>query len=161
MTGSFDPCDPAALSLLEEWEPRRRPWSLLLTGRPGISSTAAAETLDTAPLVRIFELMPGLPALELQFADGGRYTVQRDFPSGYLDEVDRLLGSLFRQCPQLTGVRFQQKGAESHTATPDAPYWHPEGKRSAESFVAYKRGEITLSELRARLDLPSGSEQGG
>ncbi len=52
-----------------------------------------------------------------------------------------------------------QRGTESHTATPDAPHRFSEGKAPLETFDASKRAGSTLPVLRARLDPPSGTER--
>ena len=72
----------------------------------------------------------------------GKVSVTRDFPSGYTTQVDRLLGTIFKNNAAVTGIEFL--GLETpHTATPDDPYWSPQGKAYASIKGSAARGEIT------------------
>jgi hypothetical protein len=71
--------------------------------------------------------------------------VTRDFPSDYTTQVDRFLGAIFKNNAAVTGVEFLGMDTP-HTATPDDPYWSPQGKAYASIEKAAARGEITPEE---------------
>ena len=78
----------------------------------------------------------------------GSLSVTRDFPSDYTAQVDRLLGEIFQNNRCVTGIEFL--GLENpHTATPDNPYWSPQGKAYTSIEWAAARGEITPEEAIA------------
>jgi hypothetical protein len=72
----------------------------------------------------------------------GRVSVTRDFPSDYTAQVDQHLAEIFKTNSAVTGIEFL--GLENpHTATPDDPYWSPQGKAHASIGSAVARGEMT------------------
>jgi hypothetical protein len=78
----------------------------------------------------------------------GKVTVTRDLPSDYTTQVDRLLAEIFKNNAAVTGIEFL--GLENpHTATPDDPYWSPQGKAYASIKEAAAQGEITPEEAIA------------
>lgn len=78
----------------------------------------------------------------------GSLSVTRDFPRDYTTQVDRLLGEIFKNNAAVTGIEFL--GMETpHTATPDDPYWSPQGKAYARIDEARARGEISPEEAIA------------
>ena len=101
----------------------------------------------TQALECILELFTEIGGLVVQTA-AGNVNVTRDFPSDYTSQVDRLLGEIFKNNRFVTGIEFL--GMETpHTATPDDPYWSPQGKAYASIERAAARGEITPEEAIA------------
>jgi hypothetical protein len=92
-------------------------------------------------LEQILELFTEVGGLVVHTV-AGKVNVTRDFPSDYTAQVDRLLGAIFKDNAAVTGIEFL--GLENpHTATPDDPYWSPQGKAYASVERAAARGEIT------------------
>jgi hypothetical protein len=117
--------------------PRDRPWQIMLTG-PGL---AVIDTETSQRLEQILELFTEVSGLVVQ-TTAGNASVTRDFPSDYTIQVDRLMGEIFKSNPAVTGIKFL--GSEnSHTATPDDPYWSAHGKAYASIEEAAARGELT------------------
>jgi len=125
-------------------EPTRdRPWQILLTGKDiGQIDAATRQALE-----QILELFTEAGGLVVHTA-AGKVSVTRDFPSDYTTQVDRLLGEIFTNNAAVTGIEFL--GLENpHTATPDDPYWSPQGKAYASIERAAARGDITSQEAIA------------
>jgi hypothetical protein len=117
--------------------PRDRPWQIMLTG-PGLG---AIDVESRRALEQILELFTEVGGLVVQ-TTAGDVSVTRDFPSDYTNQVDRLLGEIFKTNPAVTGIRFL--GAENAlTATPDDPHWSAHGKAYAVIEEAAARGELT------------------
>ena len=117
--------------------PRERPWQIMLTG-PSLEQVDAA---TRQALERILELLTEVGGLVVQ-TTAGDVSVTRDFPSDYTIQVDRLLKEIFENNPAVTGIKFL--GSEnSHTATPDDPYWSAHGKAYASIDEAAARGDLT------------------
>ena len=117
--------------------PRDRPWQIMLTGL----GLAAIDTATRQALEQILELFTEVGGLVVQ-TTAGDVSVTRDFPSDYTNQVDRLLGEIFKTNPAVTGIRFL--GAENaHTATPDDPHWSVHGKAYADIEAAVAQGELT------------------
>jgi hypothetical protein len=116
---------------------RDRPWQIMLTGH-------RLEQIDAGTrqaLEQILELFTEVGGLVVHTV-AGKVNVTRDFPSDYTAQVDRLLGAIFKDNAAVTGIEFL--GLENpHTATPDDPYWSPQGKAYASVERAAARGEIT------------------
>jgi hypothetical protein len=119
-------------------EPTRdRPWQIMLTGH-GLEQMDAG---TRQALEQILELFTEVGGLVVQTA-AGKVNVTRDFPSDYTTQVDRLLGAIFKNNRCVTGIEFL--GMETpHMATPDDPYWSPQGKAYASIERAAARGEIS------------------
>ena len=133
-----DGYDPAAIEVLRGIKPRR-PWQLLLEGH----GLAAADADLAAGLERILELMPSVPALRVETAQG-TLVAMRDFASNYLTEVNAILAGLFSRNSDLAGIQFPgEETGPAHTATPDNPFWSPRGMPSARIMAAMSRGDIT------------------
>jgi hypothetical protein len=114
--------------------PRDRPWQIMLTG-PGLGAIDAATRQE---LEQILELFTEIGGLVVQ-TTAGDVSVTRDFPSDYTIQVDRLLGEIFKNNPAVTAIKFL--GSEnSHTATPEDPYWSAHGKAYASIEEAATRG---------------------
>ncbi|MET4692154.1 hypothetical protein [Sinorhizobium fredii] len=128
---------------------RRPPWQLLMTS---VSNDAPALSAGTnSALTRIFELFPHLGSLTVQ-TTGGDIRVTRDFASGNAAEVDRMLADIFGNDQAVTGIVFSATGTKpEHIATPDNPYWSPDGKTLAATDAALAAGEITPQEAIARI----------
>jgi hypothetical protein len=98
-------------------------------------------------LEQILELFTEVPGLVVHTV-AGSLSVTRDFPSDYTAQVDRYLQEIFKNNAAVTGIEFL--GMEiPHTATPDDPYWSPQGKAYASIEKAAARGEITPEEAIA------------
>ena len=98
-------------------------------------------------LEQILELFTEVVGLVVHTV-AGKVNVTRDFPSDYTAQVDRLLGEIFQNNRCVTGIEFL--GLENpHTATPDNPYWSPQGKAYTSIEWAAARGEITPEEAIA------------
>jgi hypothetical protein len=97
-------------------------------------------------LEQILELFTEVGGLVVQTA-AGKVNVTRDFPSDYTTQVDRFLGAIFKNNAAVTGVEFLGMDTP-HTATPDDPYWSPQGKAYASIEKAAARGEITPEEAK-------------
>jgi hypothetical protein len=96
---------------------------------------------------QILELFTEIPGLVVHTV-AGRVSVTRNFPSDYTTQVDWLLGKIFKNNAAVTGIEFL--GLEHpHTATPDDPYWSPQGKAYASIERAAARGEMTPEEAIA------------
>jgi hypothetical protein len=109
----------------------------MLTG-PGLGAINAATRQE---LEQILELFTEVGGLVVQ-TTAGDVSVTRDFPSDYTIQVDRLLGEIFKNNPAVTGIKFL--GSEnSHTATPEDPYWSARGKAYASIEEARDAGELT------------------
>jgi hypothetical protein len=122
---------------------RDRPWQILLTGK----DIGQIDAGTRRALEQILELFTEVGGLVVQ-TTAGRVSVTRDFPSDYTTQVDRLLGDIFKNNRCVTGIEFL--GLENpHTATPDDPYWSPQGKAYASIERAAARGEITPEEAIA------------
>ncbi len=122
-------------------EPTRdRPWQLLLTGKDiGQIDAATRQALEC--ILELFTEVPGLVVHTV----AGKVSVTRDFPSDHTAQVDRYLQEIFKNNRCVTGIEFL--GMETpHTATPDDPYWSPQGKAYASIAEARARGEITPEE---------------
>jgi hypothetical protein len=92
-------------------------------------------------LEQILELFTEVGGLVVQ-TTAGRVSVTRDFPSDYTAQVDRYLQEIFKNNRCVTGIEFL--GLENpHTATPDDPYWSPQGKAYARIDEARARGDIS------------------
>ncbi|MEX3557657.1 MAG: hypothetical protein VB124_04510 [Burkholderia sp.] len=131
-----------------------RPWQLLMVGE-GIDqlNSEAHEAL-----ARILDLFPAVSHLLVQTIAGG-CRVSRDFPSGYIDEVDQRLAGIFQGNPAVTGITFPKTSTRpGHTATPDDPHWSAEGKASTGILAALTRGEITADEAVAQLKQLAGGD---
>jgi hypothetical protein len=116
---------------------RERPWQILLTGE-GIEQIDAATRQALEDILELFADVGGL----VVHTSAGKVSATRDFPSDYTTQVDRLLGAIFNNNAAVTGIEFL--GMEtSHTATPDDPYWSPQGKAYASIEEAAARGEIS------------------
>jgi hypothetical protein len=123
--------------------PRDRPWQIMLTGH-GLEHIGARTRQALEQILELFTEVPGL----VVHTSAGKVTVTRDFPSDYTAQVDRLLGEIFQNNRCVTGIEFL--GLENpHTATPDNPYWSPQGKAYANIERAAARGEITPEEAVA------------
>lgn len=143
-----------AISVLEGLE-RRRPWSLLATGEAAKALTPSV----TKHIERIFELFPSVPFLTVHTADG-EGIVSRDYPSGYTQQVNALLASIFERNSEIIGITFPAKdGHLEHTATPEDPFWSADYKARAEkvrSCVAAieleraNSSQISLEEMKHR-----------
>jgi hypothetical protein len=122
---------------------RDRPWQILLTGKDiGQIDAATRQALE-----QILELFTEVGGLVVR-TTAGRVSVTRDFQSDYTTQVDRLLGAIFKNNAAVTGIEFL--GLENpHTATPDDPYWSPQGKVYASIERAAARGEITSQDAIA------------
>jgi hypothetical protein len=94
----------------------------------------------------ILELFTEVGGLAVQ-TSAGKVSVTRDFPSDYTTQVDRLLGAIFKNNAAVTGIEFLDMETP-HTATPDDPYWSPQGKAYASIEEAAARGEIRPGHLR-------------
>jgi hypothetical protein len=125
-------------------EPSRdRPWQLLLTGKD-IGQIDAATRQALEQILELFTEVGGLVVHTV----AGSLSVTRDFPRDYTTQVDRLLGEIFKNNAAVTGIEFL--GMETpHTATPDDPYWSPQGKAYARIDEARARGEISPEEAIA------------
>jgi len=122
---------------------RDRPWQILLTGKD-IGQIDEATRLALERILEIFTDVPGL----VVHTTAGTVRVTRDFPSGYTIQVDRYLQEIFKNNRCVTGIEFL--GLENpHTATPDDPYWSPQGKVYASIINAVARGEMTPEEAIA------------
>ena len=109
----------------------------MLTG----SGLGAIDTETRLALEQILEHFTDVDALVVQ-TSAGDVSVTRDFPSDYTIQVDRLLKEIFENNSAVTGIKFL--GSEnSHTATPDDPYWSAHGKAYASIEEAATRGELT------------------
>jgi len=109
----------------------------MLTGKDiGQINAATRQALE-----QILELFTEVGGLVVHTA-AGKVTVTRDFPSDYTTQVDWLLAEIFKNNAAVTGIEFL--GLENpHTATPDDPYWSPQGKAYASIAETRARGEIT------------------
>ena len=117
--------------------PRERPWQIMLTGH-GLEHIDAG---TRQALEQILELFTEVGGLVVQ-TTAGRVSVTRDFPSDYTAQVDRYLQEIFKNNRCVTGIEFL--GLENpHTATPDDPYWSPQGKAYARIDEARARGDIS------------------
>jgi hypothetical protein len=116
---------------------RERPWQLLLTGKDiGQIDGATRQAFE-----QILELFTEVGGLVVHTVAGG-VSVTRDFPSDHTTQVDRYLQEIFKNNRCVTGIEFL--GLETpHTATPDNPYWSPQGKAYASIAEARARGDIT------------------
>jgi len=122
---------------------RERPWQILLTGE-GIAQIDAATRQALEDILELFTEVGGL----VVHTSAGKVSVTRDFPSDYTIQVDRLLGEIFKNNATATGIEFL--GLEnSHTATPDDPYWSASGKAYAGISQAAARGDVTPDEAIA------------
>jgi hypothetical protein len=115
----------------------------MLTGKDiGQINAATRQALE-----QILELFTEVGGLVVHTA-AGKVTVTRDLPSDYTTQVDRLLAEIFKNNAAVTGIEFL--GLENpHTATPDDPYWSPQGKAYASIKEAAAQGEITPEEAIA------------
>jgi hypothetical protein len=122
---------------------RERPWQLLLTGKD-IGQIDAATRQALEQILELFTEVGGLVVHTVV----GKLSVTRDFPGDYTAQVDRLLGDIFKNKRCVTGIEFL--GIETpHTATPDDPYWSPQGNAYASIKEAAARGEISPEEAIA------------
>ena len=123
--------------------PRDRPWQIMLTGH-GLEHIGAGTRQALEQILELFTEVPGL----VVHTSAGKDSVTRDFPGDYTAQVDGLLGAIFKNNAAVTGVEFL--GLENpHTATPDNPYWSPQGKAYASIAEARARSEITPEEAIA------------
>ena len=117
--------------------PRDRPWQIMLTGH-GLEQIDAGTRQALEQILELFTEVGGL----VVHTAAGKVNVTRDFPSDYTAQVDRYLQEIFKNNRCVTGIEFL--GLENpHTATPDDPYWSPQGKAYASVERAAARGEIT------------------
>jgi hypothetical protein len=122
---------------------RERPWQILLTGE-GIAQIDGATRQALEDILDLFTEVGGL----VVHTSAGKVSATRDFPSDYTTQVDRLLGAIFKNNRCVTGIEFL--GMETpHTATPDDPYWSPQGKAYAIIGQAVARGDITTEDAIA------------
>jgi hypothetical protein len=109
----------------------------MLTGR-GLGAIDAA---TRQALEQILELFTEIGGLVVQ-TTAGEVSATRDFPSDYTIQVDRLLNEIFKNNPEVTGIK--SLGSDnSHTATPDNPHWSAHGKAHESIAEAVARGELT------------------
>ncbi len=131
--------DAAAIALLKELRPQRRPWQMLLT-RTGAAPPGPGLYED---LGAILDLFPGTGFLTVHTAEGC-LRATRDFPSNATQEVDDILARLFQANPEVTGVTFPGTATRpAHTATPDDPFWSAQGKTGAAITAALEAGTVT------------------
>jgi hypothetical protein len=122
---------------------RDRPWQLLITG-DAIAQIDAATRRALEDILELFTEVGGL----VVHTSAGRGSVPRDFPSDYTVQVDRLRLEIFKNIRRVTGIEFL--GLEDlHTATPDDPYWSPQGKTYAGIASAAARGGLIPEEAIA------------
>ena len=117
--------------------PRDRPWQIMLTG----AGLGAIDAETRRALEQILELFTDVGGLVVQ-TTAGEVSVTRDFPSDYTIQVDRLLKEIFKNNSTVTGIKFLSN-ENSHTATPNDPYWSAHGKAYASIEEAATRGELT------------------
>ena len=99
-------------------------------------------------LEQILELFTEVPGLVVHTV-AGSLSVTRDFPSDYTTQVDRLLADIFKNNAAVIGIEFL--GLENpHTATPDDPYWSPQGKAYASIEEARARGDIGVTSIKGK-----------
>jgi len=122
---------------------RKRPWQILLTGE-GITQIDGATRQALEDILELFTEVGGL----VVHMSAGKVSVTRDFPSDYTTQVDRLLGTIFKNNRCVTGIEFLGMKTP-HTATPDDPYWSPQGKAYESIKEAAAQGEITPEEAIA------------
>ena len=92
-------------------------------------------------LEQILEHFTDVGGLVVQ-TTAGEVSVTRDFPSDYTIQVDRLLKEIFRNNSAVNGIKLLSN-ENSHTATPNDPYWSAHGKAYASIEEAATRGELT------------------
>ena len=125
-------------------EPTRdRPWQIMLTGH-GLEQIDGGTRQALEQILELFTEVGGL----LVHTGAGKVSVTRDFPSDYTAQVDRYLQEIFKNNAAVTGIEFLNLETP-HTATPDDPYWSPQGKAYASIERAAARGEITPEEAIA------------
>lgn len=123
--------------------PQDRPWQIMLTGH-GIERIDARTRQTLEQILELFTEVGGLVVHTV----AGSVSVTRDFPSDYTTQVDRLLGQIFKNNRDVTGIEFFGL-KHPHTATPDDPYWSADGKAYANIGQAAARGDITPEEAIA------------
>ncbi|MBB3228791.1 hypothetical protein FHW69_003436 [Luteibacter sp. Sphag1AF] len=120
--------------------PRRRPWSLLVSG----DLEPSGEVLEE--ITTIFELNPAIPGVELR-GDGKWCTVVRDYPSGHTSGIDDALQVIFAEQPEIAEVHiYGSEARAAHVATHDAPFWHRDGKAIADINAQMQAGKISPAE---------------
>lgn len=146
--------DAAAIALLGELRPRRRPWQVLLTW----TGAAPPGPGLYEELARILDLFPGTDCLTVHTADGCLWAT-RDFPSNAIQEVDGILARLFQANPEVAGVTFPGTATwPAHTATPDDPFWSPQGKAGAAITAALEARTVTPGQAIEQLKYPYASD---
>ncbi len=147
------------IDLLRELEPLRRSWQLKVEGHwPGEISPDTMRELDS-----ILERIPDMPSLTLHFEGGMSAEVTRDFPSEYLNSVDRGIAKMFQEDASLLGISFPAHGRyPGHCATRQEPSWSPYKMESTRILGRLRNGEIGEEEAFDLLrDLSSPEENAG
>lgn len=148
--------DPASIALLEDLGPRRRPWQVLLSW----TDADAPGPRLYEDLGRILDLFPSVGCLTVH-TTGGSIVATRDFHGNYTREVDDILGRLFCADPAVVGVTFPATPDwPAHTATPDDPFWSPQGQASAAITAAMEEGRITPLQALEQLKQLYGADEG-
>lgn len=139
----------STITHLKQASSRRPPWQLAMIGNTDEPVHLSAETVNA--LTRIFDLMPALGGVTIK-TEHGDLSVSRDFPSGSMETVDALIGSVFENDAAITGIVFPATSTRpEHMATADNPHFLQSGKEIAAITASHDAGEISSEEALRRI----------
>ncbi len=95
--------------------------------------------------------MPALGGVTIK-TEHGDLSVSSDFPSGSMETVDALIGSVFENDADITGIVFPATSTRpEHMATADYPHFLQCGKEIAAITASHEAGEMSSEEALRRI----------
>lgn len=120
-----------------------------MIGNTDVPVHLSAETVGA--LTRIFDLIPALGGVTIK-TEHGDLSVSRDFPSGNMERVDALMGSVFENDAGITGIVFPATSTRpEHMATADNLHFLQSGKEIAAITASHDAREIGSEEALRRI----------
>lgn len=139
----------SAITQLKQASSRRPPWQLSMIGNTDEPVHLSVETVNA--MTRIFDLMPALGGVTIK-TEHGDISASRNFPSGYMETVDALIGSVFKNDADITGIVFPATSTRpEHMATAENPHFLQSGKEIAAITASHEAGEMSSEEALRRI----------